>query len=103
MRELTFPFPVNVIAGMLGLPEEDLDTFHREAVALTNVGYDMDRGLKASQWLRDYFAGILAQRREQPGNDVIILPTVSDEEAKKRYPGGWKAPRPYIRIVAQPH
>ena len=36
------------------------------------------------------------------GDDVIIAGSVSDEEAKKRYPGGWKAPRPYIRIVPQP-
>ena len=36
------------------------------------------------------------------GEDVIILPAVSDEEAKQQYPGGWKAPRPYLRIVPQP-
>jgi hypothetical protein len=36
------------------------------------------------------------------GEDVITLPTVSDEEAKQKYPGGWKAPRPYLRIVPQP-
>ncbi len=38
----------------------------------------------------------------KPGDDVIILPAVSDEEAKKKYPAGWKAPRPYLRIVPQP-
>jgi thioredoxin-dependent peroxiredoxin len=38
----------------------------------------------------------------QQGDDVIILPSVSDEEAKKTYPGGWEAPRPYLRIVPQP-
>jgi alkyl hydroperoxide reductase subunit AhpC len=37
------------------------------------------------------------------GDDVIILTSVSDEEAKKTYPAGWKAPRPYLRIVSQPH
>src|SRR5271165_2734450 len=36
------------------------------------------------------------------GEDVIIVPAVSDEEAKKKYPNGWKAPRPYLRIVPQP-
>jgi len=36
------------------------------------------------------------------GDDVIILPAVSDDEAKQLYPGGWKAPRPYLRIVPQP-
>jgi thioredoxin-dependent peroxiredoxin len=36
------------------------------------------------------------------GDDVIIAGSVSDEEAKKQYPNGWKAPRPYLRIVPQP-
>jgi thioredoxin-dependent peroxiredoxin len=38
----------------------------------------------------------------QRGEDVIIAGSVSDDEAKKTYPQGWKAPRPYIRIVPQP-
>jgi thioredoxin-dependent peroxiredoxin len=38
----------------------------------------------------------------KPGEDVIIVPAVSDDEAKKTYPEGWKAPRPYLRIVPQP-
>jgi alkyl hydroperoxide reductase subunit AhpC len=36
------------------------------------------------------------------GEDVIIAGSVSDEDAKKVYPGGWKAPKPYLRIVPQP-
>ena len=36
------------------------------------------------------------------GEDVIIIPAVSDEVAKERFPEGWKAPKPYIRIVPQP-
>ena len=38
----------------------------------------------------------------QSGEDVIIAGSVSDEEAKKVYPQGWKAPLPYLRIVPQP-
>jgi len=38
----------------------------------------------------------------RPGNDVIILPSVSEDEARQRFPGGWKAPKPYLRIVPQP-
>ena len=37
------------------------------------------------------------------GDDVIILGSVSDEDAKKKYPDGWKSPRPYMRIVPQPN
>jgi alkyl hydroperoxide reductase subunit AhpC len=36
------------------------------------------------------------------GEDVIIAGSVSDDEAKQKYPSGWKAPKPYIRIVPQP-
>ena len=36
------------------------------------------------------------------GEDVIIVPAVSDEEAKKKFPDGGKAPKPYLRIVPQP-
>jgi thioredoxin-dependent peroxiredoxin len=36
------------------------------------------------------------------GDDVIIAGSVSDDEAKKAYPDGWKAPRRYMRIVPQP-
>ncbi len=38
----------------------------------------------------------------KPGEDVIISGSLSDEEAKKVYPDGWEAPRPYLRIVPQP-
>jgi alkyl hydroperoxide reductase subunit AhpC len=38
----------------------------------------------------------------QPGDDVIIAGSVSDDEARTIYPQGWKAPRPYLRIVPQP-
>jgi alkyl hydroperoxide reductase subunit AhpC len=38
----------------------------------------------------------------QPGEDVIIAGSVSDDEAKERYPEGWQSPKPYIRIVPSP-
>jgi len=38
----------------------------------------------------------------KPGEDVIIAASVPDDEAKRLFPGGWKAPEPYIRIVPQP-
>lgn len=36
------------------------------------------------------------------GDDVIIVPSVSDEDAKKKYPAGWKTLKPYLRLVSQP-
>ena len=38
----------------------------------------------------------------RPGEDVIIVPAVSNEAAKEKFPDGWKAPKPYLRIVPQP-
>jgi alkyl hydroperoxide reductase subunit AhpC len=38
----------------------------------------------------------------KPGDDVIIAGSVSDEEARKIYPQGWKAPLPYLRLVPDP-
>jgi alkyl hydroperoxide reductase subunit AhpC len=36
------------------------------------------------------------------GDDIIIVPSLSDEQARKKFPGGWKAPKPYLRIAPQP-
>jgi alkyl hydroperoxide reductase subunit AhpC len=38
----------------------------------------------------------------KPGDDVIISGAVSNEEAQKKYPAGWKTLKPYLRVVAQP-
>ena len=38
----------------------------------------------------------------EKGDDVIILTSVPDEEAREKFPQGWKAPKPYLRIVPQP-
>jgi len=73
VRELTFPFPIQVIAAMLGLPEADLPEFHRRAAELISIAVDIERGFNASVALRDYFATILAQRRVDPKDDVISV------------------------------
>lgn len=39
----------------------------------------------------------------QDGDDCIIVPAVSDEQAKEKFPGGWKTIKPYLRVVAQPN
>jgi cytochrome P450 len=73
IREFTFPFPVHVISGLLGLPEEDLPQFHRLAVELINVAGDPARGLQASAKLRDYFIGIIGERRKEKREDMISV------------------------------
>jgi alkyl hydroperoxide reductase subunit AhpC len=73
------------------------------------IAYPMTTGRNFDEVLRVLDSLQLTARHKvatpanwQPGEDVIIAGSVSDEEAKTRYPAGWKAPRPYIRIVPQP-
>jgi cytochrome P450 len=83
VSELTFPFPVHVIAGMLGLPAADLPMFHRLAVQLISLSFDWDRAMEASQNLRNYFAGILKERRVHPEGDVISVLAGAELEGQR--------------------
>jgi cytochrome P450 len=71
VRQLTFEFPVRVIARLLGLPEQDFLQFQRWSIELIGLVADIDRGLAASESLREYFAGVVADRRAHPAEDVI--------------------------------
>jgi cytochrome P450 len=82
VRELTLPFPVNVIARMLGLPRQDLPQFHRWAIELISVSFDWDRGTRASAQLRDYFARVLADRRAHPANDLMSTLAAAELEGQ---------------------
>jgi cytochrome P450 len=73
VRELTFPFPVSVIAGMIGLDEADHRDFHRLAVELISIAIDPMRGVRASQGLRELFARVLADRRREPRDDLMSV------------------------------
>ncbi|MGH9092906.1 MAG: cytochrome P450 [Acidimicrobiales bacterium] len=71
VREVTFDFPVQVIARILGLPRSDYPAFQRWAVEIISVAANWERGVAASGQLRDYFAGVLAERRRHPDDDLI--------------------------------
>jgi len=73
VREVTFPFPVVVIARLLGLPRDDLPMFHRRAVTVISAGFDFDRAAAASEALSEYFCAIIADRREHPSDDIISV------------------------------
>jgi cytochrome P450 len=73
VRELTFPFPVAVIAQMMGLAAGDHADFHRWAVELISLGIDPQRGFAASVALKALFARVLAERRAEPRGDLISV------------------------------
>jgi len=75
VRELLFPFPVNVIAELLGLPAGDLPMFHRLAVQMIGVMVDMDRAIESSGLLRDYFKTLIDERRVADGPDLLSVLT----------------------------
>src|SRR3984957_11149961 len=83
VRQLTFEFPVRVIARLLGLPEEDFPQFQRWSVELISLVADIDRGIAASESLRDYFAGVVAERRAHPAEDVISDLVSAEVEGEK--------------------
>jgi cytochrome P450 len=88
VEEVFMPIPVRVIAALIGLPEDDIPMFHRLAIDLLGFHSDMDSALSASAKLREYFVGILADRRREPRDDMVTVlagaeidgVTMSDEQ-----------------------
>ncbi|MGH9081662.1 MAG: cytochrome P450 [Acidimicrobiales bacterium] len=83
VQEVTFNFPVQVIARILGLPRSDFPKFQRWAIEITSVTANWERGIAASEALRDYFAGVLEERRRQPADDLISELVVAEVDGRK--------------------
>ena len=69
--QLTFPFPVRVMARVLGLPEADWPRFLRLSTELIGIMRNWDRAVAAGQELRGYFAEIIADRRRNTRDDLV--------------------------------
>ena len=71
VREFTFPYPTQVIAGILGLPREDYKQFQRWSIAILSFLAKQDEAITASSEVEEYMSGILADRRRTPQEDLI--------------------------------
>src|SRR6201994_2920923 len=74
VKEFTFDYPSQIIAGLLGLPEKDYPQFQRWSISLLSWLMNPERGLAASAALCDYFAPILEARRAGPKAALIRAP-----------------------------
>ncbi len=83
VRQLTFPFPVQVIARILGLPRSDWPHFQKLSAELIGVMQNWDRGLAASRELRGYLAEIIAARRRQPRDDLVSELIVAEVDGQR--------------------
>lgn len=73
VEQFARPYPFNVIYRMLGLPRDDIETFYKLTVAQIITYPDMTNALDASAKLGRYFAAMLAERRSDPGTDVVSV------------------------------
>jgi cytochrome P450 len=82
VQQLTFAFPVRVIARILGLPERDIGRFQRWAGDLITIFADWNRGIAALGEFHDYFLPIVAERRAEPRDDLVSALVTSDVEGQ---------------------
>ncbi|MCL2580967.1 MAG: cytochrome P450 [Streptosporangiales bacterium] len=71
VRQFTFPFPTQVIAGMLGLPREDFRQFQRWSISILSVFTRREEAITASEEVKEYLRPILTDRRRAPQDDLI--------------------------------
>src|SRR6478735_2077342 len=83
VKEFTFTYPSRIIAGLLGLPEEDYPQFQRWSISLLSWIVNPERGLAASAALVEYFTPILAARRAEPRDDLISLLAAAEIDGEK--------------------
>jgi len=73
VQEFTLHYPFHIIYRQLALPPEDIKIFHKLAIAQTCISYDPLHGKEASAKLGEYFRNMVAERRRNPGADLVSL------------------------------
>jgi cytochrome P450 len=83
VQEFTHHYPFQIIYRQLGLPPEDVTTFHKLAIAQTVVSYDVAHGTEASRKLGVYFRQLLQARRREPGEDLVSLLAAAEVDGEQ--------------------
>ena len=83
VRDLTFNFPVQVIARILGLPQRDFPRFQRWSIEMLSSLVNPERGRAAARALDEYFGAVLEDRRQQPQDDLISDLAVAELDGER--------------------
>lgn len=83
VQEFTLYYPFHIIYRQLRLPQEDIQTFHKLAIAQAIISIDFAHGAEAGRKLGDYFKGMIAERRRQPGDDLVSLLAQAEVEGEQ--------------------
>jgi cytochrome P450 len=73
VQEFTFHYPFQIVYRQLGLPPEEVRTFHKLAMAQILVSVDVPHGTEASRKLGTYFKELIEERRRNPGTDLVSV------------------------------
>ena len=83
VHQFTFTFPMRVIARMIGVPISDFHEFHGWALALVSIADDPVKGFAGAKAIVDYLRPILAQRRDDPRDDLLTVLLTTEVEGEK--------------------
>ncbi|MGZ4141424.1 MAG: cytochrome P450 [Actinomycetota bacterium] len=83
VREFTWQMPVRVFASILGVPSVDHARWQRWAIDLERAAVARDRGIQASKQVREYFEGVVGERRDNPSDDLISDLVAAEIEGEK--------------------
>lgn len=83
VADFNFAYPLRVFVEILGLPPEDLETFHNLAIDLSLIAADPPKAFEASTRIRDLLAPVVAGKRRQPGDDLMSRLVLAEVEGER--------------------
>jgi cytochrome P450 len=83
VQEFTFHYPFQIVYRQLGLPADEVKTFHKLAMAQILVSVDVAHGTEASRKLGIYFDALIEERRRNPGSDLVSVLAQAEVEGER--------------------